>query len=51
MSVISKNLYNMINSHVDKGNGTEYITDDGFPKYLDIFFASEASWQLLLVNY
>ena len=33
MSFILKNLYNTINSHVDNGNGIEYIIiEDGFPK-------------------
>ena len=33
MSFILKNLYNTINSHVDNGNGIEYIiTEDGFPR-------------------
>ena len=33
ISFILKNLYNTINSHVDNGNGIEYIIiEDGFPK-------------------
>ena len=44
MSFISKHLYNTMNSHVDKENGIEYVTEDRFPKdekLEEIFFASK----------